>query len=173
MVERRIPANNPWHKFETSWQTPSYVLLPFLKHWSYFFSKCSDPLNVWMTFHHRWIKGGTVKDSTVPGTSSQSDSCLRMLLIPRNDVTLESSNQSHWWIYKMGQARVSDYLPSVLTVPASSSSLSPTRVFSLTLIRSICTVLSLAVSGGLSLMLKGFWQRSRLMCVSLLIDSSH
>lgn len=56
--------------------------------------KSSVLLNVWMTSHHHWIKEGTVKDSAVPGTSSLSDSCLSVLLIARNDVTVESSNHS-------------------------------------------------------------------------------
>lgn len=64
-------------------------------------------------------------------------------------------------------------LPSILTVPASSPSFSPTCVFRISNPAPPYCIHSLPLCGGLSLMLKGFWQRSRLMCVSLLIDSLH
>lgn len=102
----------------------------------------SNPLllNVWMTSHHGWIKGGTVKDSAVPGISPVSDSsCLCMLLIPRNDVTLESSNHSRWWIYKLACPTTCHASLLYLRLPPLCS-LAPTYAFSVSLIISTGTV---------------------------------
>ncbi len=179
-VNRHISASNLWNMFDKTFSMCSPPLLKRQKLGFYMNSSCdgctrsSVLLNVWMTSRHHWRKRGQWRTLLVSGTSSVSDSCLSVLLIPRNDVTPESSNQSRWWIYKTRPACVSNYLPSVRAVPASSSSPCPTCVFSVPLI-SLCTVYSLSasLSGGLSLMLKALWQRGRLMCVSLLIDSLH
>lgn len=118
----------------------------------------------------------TVRGSAVPVTSSLSDSWLS--LISRNDVTLESANQSCWWINMNSFAWPATCLPPVLTALLRCRPLSLPLVFPVSLIIIILCIstpsLALSLSlAGLSPVVKGFWQGSRLMCVSLLIDSFH
>lgn len=120
-------------------------------------------------------RGGTVKDSAVPGTSSLSDSCLFYIAHPKKRCHSRVV-QSLTLMNLQDETSLRVQLPPIPTIPASSSSLSPTYVSSVSLIMSVRTVYSLSpflwrVKPDVERLLTE--ERSRLICVSLLIDSLH
>ena len=135
--------------------------------------RCAITLNAWMTSHHRRIRRGEQWRTVQFLACLPHHTVATALLILRNDVILQSANHSHWWIYQTEPACVFICPPcSTYTFLFSAFHCCVFSVFNHMGPHSIS---SLHLSpGGLSPVLKGFWQtRSRLMCVSLLIDSLH
>lgn len=120
--------------------------------------RCSVFLNVWMTSHHRWIKGETVKDSAVHLSS--------VCQLPMRHSSQETMLPLSRPVTHTDEFTRQD-LPSCPApchaVPPLLSLLSVFHlcVFSISNHKNLsCIIHALPAPGGLSLELKGFWQRS-------------
>ncbi len=152
-------------------------LLPFLKHQSFYINSSGDGytrssvlLNVWMTSHHYWIKEGQRRTAQFLAPrlcpTAASPRCSSQETMSRLSRPITHADEFTRW----------DQLACPTAIHPSCTCIFLLSVSHVSLITSVRTVYSLSPS---------LWrlkpdverllteERSRLMCVSLLIDSLH